>query len=136
MTAPDMNEGEVLWIDPQTYLRTGCPNGFPMRVVRFAGRADADKVWVRGVILEPHSGVPVDETTIAVPLDQPRAVRGGNALRQPWASDPPPPPAVAVAEVPTANHAGRRNWHDANEMPYAVSERRPGDPPAGYRRVI
>ncbi len=140
-----MREGEVLWIDPATKDRLGCPNGFPFRVMWFAGRADDNKFWVHGTVLEPVSGLPVAEDTIPVPLTQPRAVRRGNAIRAPRTDEsedlrPTCVPTdtvpagrhatVAAAEVPAPYHVGRPVTEDTQ-----LPGRPIGYPPPGYRRI-
>lgn len=100
MESSDMREGEVLWVDPGVLRRVGCPNGFPFRVVRFAGRADNERVWVRGAVLDPTNSMPVDEIMIPVLLDQPRAVRVGYSIRARRPDDPSPVAAVPTAALP------------------------------------
>jgi len=116
---PDMREGEVLWVDPAVHPRIGCPNGFPFRVIRFAGRGDGGRFWVHGAVLDPTSGVPVDETTILVSLDQQRAVRRGNAIRARRVDD-------AQAPLPAA--AGSPGDPVAGARVVGVA-------PPGYRRI-
>lgn len=132
MEAPDVQEGDVLWIEPAVLMRTGCPNGFPFRAVRFLGRGDGERVWVRGVVLSPVNGSPLDETTILVPPNQQRAVRRGNAIRSRRTDEPEVPLPVATAAVPAPHHA--RRYADNGQRP-PTGVRPTGTPPSGYRRI-
>jgi hypothetical protein len=77
-TVTDIAEGEVLWIFPAQWTRSGEPDGFPMRVVDLLGRdgINTHNIWVRGVALDRTTGLPVQEIVIEVPEDQPRAGHG------------------------------------------------------------
>jgi hypothetical protein len=75
----DIDEGEVLWIDQRVCDITELPGGFPFLVVNLLGWAEPWRVaWVRGIQLDERTGAPVRERTLAVPIDQPRAVRTGH----------------------------------------------------------
>ena len=87
-----IDEGEILWILPAQWTRSGEPDGFPMRVVDLLGRdgVHPSRIWVRGVALDRATGLPVQEIVIEVPADQPRADR--NHLRAPSAPVSRPAP--------------------------------------------
>lgn len=124
METPDLHNGEVLWIDPETIMRMGWPNGFPFRVVRVSGLAGNGRYWVYGDVLDPACGTTIDVVTLPVLPSHPRAIRCGNAFRQRRPGDPDdPPPVIATAAVPA---------------PYKVEvpRRLQGHPPLGYRRVV
>ena len=71
----DIDEGEVLWIEPGICAVGEFPDGFPLRVIRLLGWGDPGRrlVWVRGVLLD-RRGVPTRWLTLCVPADQRRAV--------------------------------------------------------------
>lgn len=70
-----IDEGDVLWIHPEQWSRSGHPDGFPLRVVGLLGRDELDPRagWIRGVALDRVTGLPMQEIIIKVPDDQPRA---------------------------------------------------------------
>jgi hypothetical protein len=122
----DIEQGEVLWIQPELHLIPGMPNGFAVRVVEFLGWADSPhaaptgeagrhsgehrQVWVRGAVLDQR-GIPVLILNLCVPVDQARAVPVG---RRPY---PDPVPGGA---------GGARHRVD--------DDRGLVGPPPGYRR--
>jgi hypothetical protein len=74
----DISQGEVLWIDPETYRLAERPDGFALHVLDFLGWGGDDpgrrqRVWVRGPVLD-RRGVPGMTLTLCVPVDQRRAV--------------------------------------------------------------
>jgi hypothetical protein len=70
----DVEKGEVLWIHPAQWARSGHPDGFALRVVALLGEeSDPSGVWVRGVALDRDTGLPVQEIVILIPRGQPRA---------------------------------------------------------------
>jgi hypothetical protein len=74
----DINVGDVLWIYPPQWTRSGHPDGFPLRIVDLLGRdsTEPDHVWVRGVALDRLTGLAAQEIVIRIPEDQPRADPG------------------------------------------------------------
>ena len=74
-TVADVEKGEVLWIHPEQWARSGHPDGFALRVVGLLGEQESDPVgvWVRGVALDRGTGLPVQEIVMLVPPGQPRA---------------------------------------------------------------
>jgi hypothetical protein len=76
----DLDEGEVLWIDPRLCDVSELPRGFPFLVVDVFGWAEPwQVVWVRGMQLDERTGTPVRERTLRVPINQRRAVRRAHA---------------------------------------------------------
>ena len=74
----DIEQGEVLWIRPETYYLPEQPGGFALRVDEFLGWDYGDqsprRVWVRGPVLLDAPGASPRTVTVCVPVDQPRAV--------------------------------------------------------------
>jgi hypothetical protein len=77
----DIEEGEVLWIEPEIHPVPDRPDGFAFRVVHLLGWGDPALrlVWVRGVLLD-RRGVPGRHLTLCVPADQRRAVPAQRGL--------------------------------------------------------
>lgn len=98
-----IDQGEILWILPAQWTRSGEPDGFAMRVVDLLGRdgANPTRIWVRGVALDRATDLPVQEIVIEVPADQPRANR--NHLR-----DPHTPAGILGALDPSCGRVGRK----------------------------
>jgi len=72
--------GTELWIWPEQWRLAHQAAGFPLRVVDLLGFADEARtaVHIRGVVLDPFTGIPVQQPpflVMRVPLDQTRAAR-------------------------------------------------------------
>jgi hypothetical protein len=86
----DINEGDVLWIYPPQWTRSGHPDGFPLRIVDLLGRdsTEPDHIWVRGVALDRLTGLPAQEIVLRIPQDQPRADPGNPQQANPQQANP------------------------------------------------
>jgi len=114
----DIEQNEVLWIDPELCRLPELPGGFALRVDDFLGRdyssdQDARRVWVRGPVLLDARGTVLRILTLRVPVDQPRAALTNRA----HAPDPPQPqraePTRAVGIAPIGkSSADRANEQD------------------------
>jgi hypothetical protein len=73
----DIEQGEVLWIRPETCHLPEQPDGFALRVDEFLGWDYGDhsprRVWVRGPALLRVPGPTPRIVTVCVPVDHPRA---------------------------------------------------------------
>jgi hypothetical protein len=83
----EFEQGDVLWI-----------RSFPFKVVGFYGCGDPGpggvrSVWVRGEVIPGH-GLPAQEVTFRVPINQPLALVVDDAPRQ----VEPAPPAYQVVD--------------------------------------
>ena len=115
----DIEQNEILWIDPELCRLPELPEGFALRVEDFLGRdysgdQEARRVWVRGPVLLDARGRVLRILTLCVPVDQPRAALTNRA----HAPDPPQPqqriePTRAVGIAPTSKSgADRAREHD------------------------
>lgn len=118
MSTDSIDEGEVLWIEPEVCRIPEMPHGFAFRVEYLLGWSDpGHEVWVRGVVLH-RGGPPGRSLTLCVPTNQQRAVP---ASRVP--PDAPPAPAPAVGRAPVEDAGPRRR-----------GDRRVVGTPPGYLR--
>jgi len=113
----DIEQNEILWIDPELCRLPELPGGFALQVDDFLGRdysgdQEAHRVWVRGPVLLDARGTVLRILTLCVPVDQPRAALTNRA---PAANSPQlqrVEPVRAVGIVPV----GKSGAHRANEQ--------------------
>ena len=110
----DIEQNEILWIDPELCRLPELPEGFALRVEDFLGRdysgdQEARRVWVRGPALLDARGRVLRILTLCVPADQPRAALTNRAP----APDPPQPQRIESAREVAIAPVGEGGAHRA-----------------------
>ncbi len=113
----DIEQNEILWINPELCRLPELPGGFALRVDDFLGRdysggQEARRVWVRGPVLLDARGRVLRILTLCVPVDQPRAAPTNRA----HAPDPPQPQGIEPTRAVGIAPIGRSGADRANEQ--------------------